>query len=255
MARPTLKRIGSVLLACLLLSSTLMLAGCEGMSDEEFLEMAKQKILEFLSQNSDDAEEPETGPVQIALTYPIGRSPKVFVTGWLFGAAASATDEDGDTVDLTEQVTWSGSGAFEPAVGDTSRPTFGGPGGNTITLSVVYKGKTYKRSFSIEAVSNEGYAKLGDLALCRADSHGSPADPLEVRGPIISGSPSVLIDGKPAARKGDRGIHAACAGPNTFEITGGDPGVLINGRPAAKIGSETKHCGGTGQIVRGSAVQ
>ncbi|MDP2183004.1 MAG: PAAR domain-containing protein [Actinomycetota bacterium] len=221
MTRRILVRFGSILLAGLLLSSALLLTGCNGMSDEDFLEMAKEKLLEYLEQQSEDAENPESGPVQLALTFPVGRSPKVFVSGWVFGATCTATDKEGDTVDLADQVKWSGSGSFEPETGTRVRPTFDGPGGNTITLSVVYQGKTYKRTFNIEAVSTAGYARVGDLAKCTADNHGSPADPVPVQGPIISGSPNVFIDGKPAARKGDRGVHAGCAGPNTFEITGG----------------------------------
>lgn len=70
-------------------------------------------------------------------------------------------------------------------------------------------------------------------------------------GPITTGSPNVFVNGRPAARVGDIGVHAACCGPNTFKIISGDSQVLINGRPAAKIGSQTNHCGGVGSIVGG----
>lgn len=250
MARQRLKRVGSILLAGMLLCSTLLLAGCDGMSDEEFLDMAKQKLLEFLNKDAEDTDTGTDGPVQIALTFPVGKSPKVFVSGWVFGASASAKNKDGDTVDLSDQVQWSGSGSFEPTTGNRSRPTFDGPGGNTITLSVVWEGKTYKRTFNVEAVSTDGYAHKGDLAKCNADSHGSPGDPLPVIGPITTGSPNVFIDGVPAARVGDVGVHSACAGPNTFEIVEGDSSVLINGRAAARVGDKTQHCGGVGKIVR-----
>ncbi|MFH2065239.1 MAG: PAAR domain-containing protein [Pseudomonadota bacterium] len=90
---------------------------------------------------------------------------------------------------------------------------------------------------------------MGSIAHCPNDAHGCPACPHPVRGPIQSGSPYVLIEGKPAARVGDSGIHAACCGPNTFMITTGDPNVLIDGKPAARLGDQTKHCGGVGKIV------
>ncbi len=246
-------RVRALMTVVVLLAGVLPLTGCNGMTDEEFLDLAKAKLLEFLSQNSEDAEEPEDGPVNLALTYPVGRSPRVFVTGWVFGVSCTATDADGDSVDLSQEVTWSGTGTFTPTTGARSRPTFAGEGTNTITLSVEYEGKTYTRDFAIEAVSSATYARQGDVAKCAADSHGGPADPLTVVGPIISGSPNVFIDGRPAARQGDAGIHAACSGENSYTISGGDPEVLINGRPAAKIGSETRHCGGVGSIIQGGS--
>jgi uncharacterized Zn-binding protein involved in type VI secretion len=60
--------------------------------------------------------------------------------------------------------------------------------------------------------------------------------------PIVSGSPSVSVGGRPAAQEGDS------AGSGTA-ITGGSTNVFINGRPAATVGSTTG-CGGT--IVTGS---
>ena len=59
----------------------------------------------------------------------------------------------------------------------------------------------------------------------------------------------MTVDGLPAARVGDTGIHAAWCGNSTFTIASGDPSVLIDGRPAAMVGSQTNHCGGTGSIV------
>lgn len=251
--RASARRLASRLaLALVLVWSTLALTGCFGMSDEAFLEMAAQRLLEYLEKQSGEADAGKAGPVKIALTYPVGKSPKVFVSGWVFGASAVAVDADGDEVDLSEQVKWSGSGSFSPDKGTSSHPTFNAPGANKIKLSVAYKGKTYSRTFKIQAVSTKNYARLGDKAQCPADSHGGLADPMPTIGPIISGSPLVLIDGRPAARKGDRGVHAACSGPNTFEIVEGDPNVLINGRPAAKLDHQTRHCGGMGRIVEAS---
>ena len=56
-------------------------------------------------------------------------------------------------------------------------------------------------------------------------------------GTVTSGSSSVTVEGKQAARAGDT---AGCAGT----ITEGSPDVFINGKPAAVQGSKTG-CGGT----------
>jgi uncharacterized Zn-binding protein involved in type VI secretion len=109
--------------------------------------------------------------------------------------------------------------------------------------------KVITKTYPVVAVSPAGYAGLGGLARCPVDAHGCPACPHNVVGPITTGSPQVIIGGRPAARVGDKGIHAACCGLNIFEIVGGDPEVLIDGRPAAKVGSPTKHCGGAGTII------
>jgi uncharacterized Zn-binding protein involved in type VI secretion len=193
----------------------------------------------------DDAEDEEDlGPAVISLTYPAGRSPNVFTTGWLFGATCTAGDKD-----YSDQVKWSGTGSFSPDMGTRSRPSFDAEGANTITLSVKIGDKDYSRTFSVNAISPAGYACVGMMAKCDADAHGGPADPMTVKGPITTGSSHVLVNGRPAARVGDVGVHSACVGPNTFEIVSGDSSVLINGRAAAKVGSTTKHCGGMGKII------
>jgi uncharacterized Zn-binding protein involved in type VI secretion len=56
-------------------------------------------------------------------------------------------------------------------------------------------------------------------------------------GTVTSGSSSVMVEGKQAARAGDT---AGCAGT----ITEGSPDVIIDGKPAAVQGSKTG-CGGT----------
>jgi uncharacterized Zn-binding protein involved in type VI secretion len=68
-------------------------------------------------------------------------------------------------------------------------------------------------------------------------------------GTVTSGSSSVTVEGKQAARAGDT---AGCAGT----ITEGSPDVIIDGKPAAVQGSKTG-CGGavasgaTGVFVNG----
>ena len=97
-----------------------------------------------------------------------------------------------------------------------------------------------------------GAARLGDKAQTAADAHGCPSCPHPAIGPIVTGSPDVFINGKPAARKDDLGVHAVCCGPNNFTISLGSPTVYVNGRPLARAQDKTKHCGGTGPIVAGS---
>ena len=162
----------------------------------------------------------------------------------MFGARCTS-----DGVDISDTVKWGGSGVFNPDMGPTSRPVFNSEGPNTITISVKVGEKTIQKTVYVSAVSPGGYAGIGSKASCPADAHGCPACPHPTIGPITTGSPNVLANGRPAARVGDKGIHAACCGPNTYEIASGDPDVQINGRSAAKLGSTTRHCGGSGTIV------
>lgn len=68
----------------------------------------------------------------------------------------------------------------------------------------------------------------------------------------MAGSPDVFINGRPAVRVGDPGIHAACCGPNTWTAAKGSSTVFINGRPAHRLGDTDTHCGGVGQMIEGS---
>ena len=97
-----------------------------------------------------------------------------------------------------------------------------------------------------------GAARLGDKAQVDADAHGCPGCPHPGVGPVVTGSPDVFINTKPAARLGDLGIHAACCGPNNFTIAKGSPTVYVNGKPLARLQDKTKHCGGSGPLIEGS---
>lgn len=188
--------------------------------------------------------------VQLTLTHPAGRSPKVFTSGWVFGARCTAAAKDGEVVDLSDKVQWSGSGTFAPTVGPLSRPKFGGEGSNTIVLKVEVNGKTFSRTCRVQTVPPAKYACVGGMSECAACTHGCPACPHKTSGPIRTGSSLVQVGGKPAARVGDIGVTIVpCCGANLFEITSGDSQVLINGRPAALLLCETKHCGGIGRII------
>jgi uncharacterized Zn-binding protein involved in type VI secretion len=192
--------------------------------------------------------------VMIELLYPAGKSPQVFTSGWVFGARAvympkeKLKDENAEPLDISDAIEWSGSGSFQPKVGKVSRPTFNGPGANTIVLSVVADGQKVTRTIKVSAVSPSNYAHVGSNVQGRC-SHGCPACPHNVVGHIAAGSTTVFIDGKGAARVGDGGKHASCCGANEFTVAEGDPKVLINGKPAARYGDKTNHCGGPGIIV------
>ena len=190
----------------------------------------------------------EAGKVILELTYPAGKSPKVFSSGWIFGARCLINPGTKDQQDISNQVRWSGDAVFSPVVGDLSRPAFNKAGENVIVLEAVVGGKTVHQQYTISAVSPLRYAGVNDKAYCPSDAHGCPACPHPVSGPITTGSPDVLLNGLPAARVGDTGVHASCCGPNTFKIVEGDPEVLINGKPAARFGDKTQHCGGIGKI-------
>jgi hypothetical protein len=62
----------------------------------------------------------------------------------------------------------------------------------------------------------------------------------------------VLIDGRPALRVDDTGIHAVCCNANMWRADQGSATVFINGKPAVRKGDRTQHCGGTGMLVDGS---
>ncbi|MEQ6967143.1 type VI secretion system PAAR protein [Pectobacterium polaris] len=74
--------------------------------------------------------------------------------------------------------------------------------------------------------------------------------------PITEGSPDVIINGQPAARKGDTVLLHDCPCPNTphgphsRKIAEGSSSVIINGKPAARIG-DSINCGGV--IISGSS--
>lgn len=96
-------------------------------------------------------------------------------------------------------------------------------------------------------------ARVNDPVEAKADVHGAPCCPHQVKGFITVGSTDVFINGQPAARVGDQGMHAACCGPNTFVIAVGSNTVFVNNQKAARTKDTTLHCGGSsGEITQGS---
>lgn len=95
--------------------------------------------------------------------------------------------------------------------------------------------------------------RLGDLGQVPVDAHGCPACPHSCVGPALQGSPDVNVNGRPALRQGDSGVHAVCCGPNQWVAAKGSATVFINGAPAHRQGDTHTHCGGSGQLIMGSA--
>lgn len=83
-------------------------------------------------------------------------------------------------------------------------------------------------------------ARITDMHVCPKKTGKVP----HVGGPIVVGSPDVIIGGMPAARVGDM---AVCVGPPDT-IASGSSGVFINNKPAARMGDSTAH---GGKIVTG----
>ena len=64
---------------------------------------------------------------------------------------------------------------------------------------------------------------------------------------IANGSSDVFVNGRPAARVGDRSsVHLRPVGkkcfPHVATISAGSTSVLVNGRPIARVGSPLAEC-------------
>jgi uncharacterized Zn-binding protein involved in type VI secretion len=94
--------------------------------------------------------------------------------------------------------------------------------------------------------------RLGDNSFVPADAHGCPGCPHPCIGPAVSGSPDVLVNGLPAIRVTDPGVHAACCGPNSWTAKEGSGTVFVNNLKAHRLGDQDQHCGGMGNMVVGS---
>ncbi len=94
--------------------------------------------------------------------------------------------------------------------------------------------------------------RLGDLSKVDSDAHGCPGCPHVAIGPAILGSPNVFINGMPALRVDDMGVHAACCGPNMWTAVKGSSTVFINGKAAHRKDDDDQHCGGMGKLIQGS---
>lgn len=94
--------------------------------------------------------------------------------------------------------------------------------------------------------------RVSDLSQVPADAHGCPACPHPCIGPATRGSGNVKVNGLPALRVTDTGVHAACCGPNTWTAQAGSATVFINNLKAHRMGDADAHCGGIGRLIGGS---
>lgn len=190
--------------------------------------------------------------IQVSLSFPAGKSPKVFTDGWVFGAVAVSNPGTKEQRDISGDVRWKGTGTFNPDRGPMSRPSFNRSGTNNITLYVERDGKVvFEKTFTVEAVDPKGYAQVGSTVRCSSYALGCPGCPHNVVGKITNGSSNVRIGGIPAVRVGDKGASAGGCGPNVVTVKTGDPSVLIDGKPAARVGDKTQFDGGIGVIETG----
>jgi hypothetical protein len=61
-----------------------------------------------------------------------------------------------------------------------------------------------------------------------------------------------MVNGLPALRVDDKGIHAICCGSNMWSAKAGSATVFINGKAAFRQNDPSQHCGGSGKLVEGS---
>lgn len=94
--------------------------------------------------------------------------------------------------------------------------------------------------------------RVGDRSLVPEDTHGKFCCPHEAIGPATQGSPDVWVNGMPALRVTDTGIHSSCCGPQIWVAKDGAPTVEINGLRAHRKLDQDQHCGGMGYMVEGS---
>jgi uncharacterized Zn-binding protein involved in type VI secretion len=98
-----------------------------------------------------------------------------------------------------------------------------------------------------------GVCRLGDHAKAPLDAHGCPACPHpNVEGPALTASFNVFVNGAPALRKGDMGMHAACCGKNQWKVMRASGQVFINGQKMVRKNDPTRHCGGIGKMIEAS---
>ncbi len=95
--------------------------------------------------------------------------------------------------------------------------------------------------------------RVGDRSRTPDDSHGDLCCAHEAEGPATTGSADVIIGDRAALRVGDVGVHDGCCEDNTWTAVGGSASVRINDRSAHAAGDATRHCGGDGALLEGSA--
>jgi len=98
-----------------------------------------------------------------------------------------------------------------------------------------------------------GVCRLGDRAKAPIDTHGCAMCPHHnVIGPSISASSNVYVNGAPALRQNDIGMHMTCCGTNMWKVISASGQVFINGSAMVRKGDPTLHCGGMGEMMEAS---
>ena len=94
--------------------------------------------------------------------------------------------------------------------------------------------------------------RLAHKARCEEDAHGCVNCPHPVEGRATRGARTVFVNGQPALRIGDTGIHRSCCGLGTWTAGDGSSTVWIEHQLAHRKGDMTVHCGGIGELIEGS---
>jgi uncharacterized Zn-binding protein involved in type VI secretion len=95
-------------------------------------------------------------------------------------------------------------------------------------------------------------SRLGDRSLVPEDTHDWGDCPHKCIGPAQTGSPDVEVNGRPALRVTDSGVHSRCCRANTWVAIQGSSTVFINNLEAHRMGDADQHCGGPGYMIEGS---
>lgn len=103
-------------------------------------------------------------------------------------------------------------------------------------------------------MSQKGIARVGDPVTGGPHCHGHDHGPRESPGVIVSGSARVIVEGRAAAREGDRGYSPQCCGQvGTIDLLPSQQRVFVEGKAVVGAGSPTLHCSqGSGVVQAGS---
>ena len=98
----------------------------------------------------------------------------------------------------------------------------------------------------------QSQARINPIGKLDADAHSNPACPHTCRGPIVEGSPGVILNSLPASGKGGMGGHAACCGANICFANSCSQTVNISGLSAHGTDDSEQPRGGMVKMTIGS---
>jgi uncharacterized Zn-binding protein involved in type VI secretion len=102
---------------------------------------------------------------------------------------------------------------------------------------------------------NNGALRVDDTLQGSAGEHSGhdPGHSVTVTGKVSTGSNSVLINGKSAARLGDTTIeNDGCCGTSNGSVGSGSGKIFINGKPAARQNDKLNQHSGSGIFTSSS---